>query len=161
MVTWDTMRPRKTIRARFLNTKIHYTSIVKLHMEELKKKFIVEEKLDEKVVSECIEKILPFCKVSKNGEVIIEKKNMTVADRIKLALTARFLANYLEREISAETTAKELSSFLYVPENQISARLKELKDSKFAIRVKKGVYTVNPLQIRKFVHEIETKYGAK
>jgi phage regulator Rha-like protein len=59
-------------------------------MEELKKKFIVEEKLDEKRATNYIERILPFCKMSRDGMAIIENKDLKTLQQVKLALVARF-----------------------------------------------------------------------
>ncbi len=126
-------------------------------MEELKKKFIVEEKLDDKRVASYIERILPFCKISRDGLIIMEAKKLTTLQQVKLALIARYLANYLEASIPSEASNSELSNSLNIPEDQIAARLKELRESKFAVSTKKGVHQANPLQIEKFIGEIETQ----
>jgi hypothetical protein len=125
-------------------------------VEELKKKFIVEEKLDEKRVANYIERILPFCKISKDGMVIVETKNLKTLQQVKLALVARFLANYLDKNIPAEMGNGELSNSLSIPEDQIAARIKELREGKFAISVKRGLHQANPLQIERFMIELET-----
>ena len=127
-------------------------------LEELRKKFIVEEKVDEKKISEYIELALKFGKVSIDGSVIIEKEDMVTKDQVGLALIMRFLANRLEKEISAEVTAKELSQSLNIPEEQVAARLAELTKGKVAIRVAKGVYKANPFRIGKFLNYLENKY---
>lgn len=129
-------------------------------MEELKKKFIVEDKLEEKKLSDFVEKILPFCKVSKSGEVVIDRSDIPNKEKIGLALVARFLANHFEKEIPSEVGVKDLRVSLSIPENQVAARLKELKDDKFAIAVKRGVYRVNPSQIERFLKDLEEEYGA-
>jgi len=125
-------------------------------MEELKKKFIVEEKLDEKRVTNYIERILPFCKISKDGMVIIETKDLKTLQQVKLALVARFLANYLDKNIPTGMSNGELSNSLNVPEDQIAARMKELRENKFATPVKRGLHQVNPLQIERFIVELES-----
>jgi len=125
-------------------------------MEELKKKFIVEEKLDEKRVTNYIERILPFCKISKDGLVIIEAKGLVALQQVKLALVARFLANHLDKNIPTEMSNGELSTSLSIPEDQIAARMKELREDKFAISVKRGLHQVNPLQIERFIAELES-----
>ena len=51
-------------------------------LEELRKKFIVEEKVDEKKISEYIERALKFGKVSIDGSVIIEKEDMVTKDQL-------------------------------------------------------------------------------
>ena len=124
-------------------------------MEELKKKFIVEEKLDGKRVASYIERILPFCKISKDGLVIIDEKGIVTLQQVQLALVARFLANYLDQNISATVSNKELSTSLNLPEDQIAARLKELRDARFALSEGKGMHQVNPLQIEEFIQELE------
>jgi hypothetical protein len=125
-------------------------------MEELKKKFIVEEKLDEKRVADYIERILPFCKISKDGMVIIETKGLKALHQVKLALVARFLASYLDKNISAGISNGELSNSLSIAEDQIAARMKELREDRFAISVKRGLHQVNPLQIERFILELES-----
>jgi len=130
-------------------------------MEELKKKFIVEERLEERILSKYVERILPFCKISRDGGIIIENSRIITLEKIKLSLAARFLANYLENNIPAEISIAEISSSLSIPKDQVAARLKELKDTKFALSVSKGVYRVNPLQIGRFLNEMEGKYSAQ
>ncbi len=129
-------------------------------LEEMKKRFIVDENIEEKRVLEFIERILPFSKVTKNGQVLIHINKSTVVEQVKLALVAITLASRLDNKISCETDIKCLSSSLGIPV-QIKARLKELKDNRFALRVEKGKYKVNPLEIGSFIGEIEKKYGVK
>jgi hypothetical protein len=129
-------------------------------MENLKEKFIVSEKIDEKRINEFVERLLPFCKVTEGGGVIIEKAELTTIEKIKIALTARFLANSLDSEISPEVNGEELSNSLMIPKDQVLARLKELKDEKFAFRVSKGVYKVNPFKIDDLLKSLENKYKA-
>lgn len=132
-------------------------------LEELRKKFIVEEKLDEKRISEYVERILRFGKVSIDGSVIIEKEDISTKDKVCLALVMRLLASRLEKGISADVHAREISQFLVIPENQVIARLADLAKSKekFAVRVDKGVYRANSLQIGRFLDYLESKYGGE
>jgi len=125
-------------------------------MEELKKKFIVEEKLDEKRVANYIERILPYCKISKDGMVIVETKGLIALQQVKLALIARFLANYLDKNIPVGMSNGELSTSLSIPEDQIGARMAELRRDKLAIPVKRGLHQVNPLQIERLIVELES-----
>jgi len=130
-------------------------------MEHLKEKFIVSEKIDEKRIREFIERLLPFCKVTKSGGVIIEKAELTTVEKIGIALAARFLANSLDSEISPEVNGEELSNSLMIPKDQVLARLKELRDEKFAFRVSKGVYKVNPFKIDDLLKSLENKYKVR
>jgi hypothetical protein len=128
-------------------------------LEELRKKFIVEENLEGKKLEEYVKRALPFCKMTKNGEVIIEIENATSTEKLKLALVAKLLASHLDKNISSETNFDNLSKSLDIPRDQVIARLKELKDNKFALRVDKGKYKLNPLKIGKFLSQMEKKYG--
>jgi len=127
-------------------------------MEDLKEKFIVSEKVDEKRIEEFVKRLLPFCKVTKSGGIVIEKRKLTSIEKVKLSLVARYLANRLEPTISSEVNGDELSNSLMIPKNQVLARLKELKDKKFAFRISKGVYQVNPLKIEAFLNNLESKF---
>ncbi|MEM3613407.1 MAG: hypothetical protein QXH40_04980 [Candidatus Bathyarchaeia archaeon] len=127
-------------------------------MEELRRKFIVEEKLDEKMITEYIERSLRFGKVSIDGGVIIEKEGMATKDQIGLAVVMRLLANRLEKGISAEVNTKELSQNLGIPEDQVAARLADLRDEGVVIRVDKGVYRANPTRVGRFLDYLEDKY---
>jgi hypothetical protein len=130
-------------------------------MKELKEKFIVDEEIDEKRIEELVERALLFCKVTKNGSIIIESTELSSPEKIKLALVARFLANKLDSSISPEVNGDELSSSLMIAKDQVSARLKDAKDEKFAQRTSKGVYAVNPLKIGEFLTSLENKYKAR
>jgi len=129
-------------------------------LEELRNKFIIKEKIDEQTVAKYVERVLKFGKVSIDGSVIIERDDMTTKDQVGLALIMRFLASFLEKEIAADVHAKELSQSLGIPEDQVIARLADLRREKIAIRVEKGVYRANYLQIRKFLDYLEKKYGS-
>ena len=127
-------------------------------MKELKDRFIVDEKFDKKKVEKFVERLLPFCKVTKTGAILLERDDFTSTEKIKIALVARFLANSLDESISAEVNSEELSNHLMIPKNQVVARLKELKDERFAFRVSRGIYKVNPLKINDFLNTIEIRY---
>jgi len=142
-----------------LNTEIQSTKMI--YMENLKEKFIVSEKIDEKRIKEFVERLLPFCKVTKSGGVIIGKTELATIEKIETALAARFLANSLDSEISSEVNGEELSNSLMIPKDQVLARLKELKDRKFAFRVSKGVYRVNPFKIDDLLTSLENKYKVR
>jgi len=129
-------------------------------MEDLKGKFIVSEEIDEKRIRELVERSLPFFRVSKSGEVIIDKSELSSLEKVKASLVARFLAHKLDSGISPEVNAEELSGYLMIPKNQVAARLKELGDEKFAFRVRRGIYSVNPSRIEDFLNDLENEYGA-
>jgi hypothetical protein len=128
-------------------------------MENLRKRFIVEENLEEKKITEYVERVLPFCKVTKNGAIWLGERPVTNLEKVKIALVARFLANRIEQSIPSEITANELSNSLEIPQDQIRARLKDVRDSKFAFSSENGKHKVRPSEIGKFLDELERKYG--
>jgi len=127
-------------------------------MEDLKAKFIISENIDEKRIEDFVIRLSQFCKVSKSGGIIIERAELTNIEKIKVSLVARYLANRLDSEISPEVNSEELSNSLMISKDQVLARLKEFRDEKFAFRVTKGIYKVNPLQIESFLSSLENKY---
>jgi len=127
-------------------------------MEDLKKRFIVEENLEEKKTSGYIERLLPFCKISNSGDILLGEKALTTLEKVKIALVARYLANHIEPSISAEITPEELVTCLDISKEQIFARLKDVRDDKFAHGSGNSGYKVKPLEIGKFLDELEKKY---
>jgi hypothetical protein len=127
-------------------------------LEDLKKKFIVDDSFDEKKLAEYVGRLLPFCKISKSGEILVEIEQATTVEKVKLGLAARFVANNLQKEIPSEIDADDLSKFLDIPKNQVAARLNELKDNKFAISVERGLFSINPRALSPFLDEMEAKY---
>jgi hypothetical protein len=128
-------------------------------MNDLKKRFIVDDDLEKQKTESYVERLLPFCKVTKNGNIILDDKVTTSLDKVKTALVGRFLANKIEPSIPAEVTAEELSKNLDIPKDQIYARLKDLKKAKVAVNSQKGGYEAKPLEIGKVLDELEKKYG--
>ena len=71
------------------------------------------------------------------------------------------MANKLDNSIAENVPAEEISKFFLVDKKQVSARLKEIRDEKFALREEKGVYKLNPSKLDAFLDELDEKYGVK
>jgi hypothetical protein len=127
-------------------------------MEELKKKFIVSENLDEEKLKNYIERLLPFCKLSPDGNILVDNRVSTSLKKMKIALVGRFLANRLEPTISAEMTSEEFSAILNIPKDQVYARLKDLRKERFVTVLEKKKYRVQPTEIGKFLNELEADF---
>ena len=128
-------------------------------MEELKKKFIVNNNLEEEKIKDYVERLLPFCKLSPDGNILVDKRISTALKRMKVALVGRFLANRLEPSIPAEMNVEELSNILDIPKDQTYSRMKDLKKEKFVAILDKKKYRVQPLEISKFLAELEKEFG--
>lgn len=126
-------------------------------MESLKDQFIISDDVDEKRLKQFVERLLPFCKVTESGKVIIGKGKLTVSEKIGIVLVARYLANRLSPTILPEMGAEDLSDNLLVPRDQILARIKNLKDGKLVRSSSRGVYGVDPTRIGSFLKELERK----
>jgi len=130
-------------------------------MEELKKKFIVNDNLEEETIKNYVERLLPFCKLSSNGNILVDNKISTSLKRMKTALVGRFLANRLEPSIPAEMSGEELSTILNIPKDQIYARVKDLKKERFVVILEKKKYRVQSHEIDKFLSELEKEFGTE
>jgi len=130
-------------------------------LEKLRKQFIIEEDIEHEDIKQLITRILKFCKIDRNGYVIIHNKNLRIIDRILLILSARYLGNKLQQKlgkeitIHKEVTNKEIANMLKEKETVITARLKDLKDDAKVIPVRRGVYKVAPYIIDTFLSQLE------
>jgi len=133
-------------------------------LEDLEKRFILNEDMEHEDIKTLITRILNFCKIDNKGFVIIHDKQLRILDRIFLVLSARYLANKLQtklgKEVSIQETinAKELANMLKEKDAVIIARLKDLKDEKKIIPQDRGIYKVAPYAINDFLNQLE---GAK
>lgn len=133
-------------------------------LENLEKSFILDEDMEHENIKELIEKALKYCKIDKNGFVIIDQKTLSslrIQDKVTLVLIARHLASKLQeklgREVSIkeEVSAQDLASMLKEKQLVINARMKELKDKKQVIPVSRGTYKIAPYGISPFLKTLE------
>lgn len=124
-----------------------------MSLEELKKSFIIdEENFEDSQMEILIGKINKICQIDKKGHVKFLRDNFGDKDKIKYILIARFLANKLDNEISKEVTNEELESMLNKSQEQVRARLSDIRNEKQNPMkdLNKNTHEVKPL----FVHKI-------
>lgn len=128
-------------------------------MEDLKKKFIVDEKVYEKEkIPEQINRILKYCKITKEGIVIIEKNSFTLKENIALILIARFLANKLDENIPSEMGIEEIvASMKTNNRDSLITRTKELVDDNLAKRTSKGRHQIVPFYVDSILDKLDKK----
>jgi len=128
-------------------------------MEDLKKQFIVDQKAYEKEkIPEQIRKVLKYCKVSKEGRVLMEKNNFNLRENLKIILVARFLASKLDEGISSEVTIDEIvDSMGSNNKESLVTRMKEIVDEGVATRSSVGVYQIVPFYIDGFFDKLGKK----
>lgn len=134
------------------HVNIHYTKYEFVSIEELKKRFIVNpDDFDKTYLPRLLEVALKYCRVDTTGRVHVLPSKMTVVNRIKLFLAARLLANQLDQSIPAEVPSREIADSLLLDPMVVNARLKEIKDDKFAFSKEKGVYRAFPHRLDAFL----------
>lgn len=142
---------------------VEYTGDVHLgkELEELEKDFILSDDMEREDIKELISRILKMCKIDAQGYVAIRKPDLTIAQRIMLVLSARYLANKLQHKLSRESPIDEtcktmdIANMLKEKDTVIRVRLKELKDAKKVLSSKRGVFKIAPYEIKDFLAELE------
>lgn len=119
--------------------------------EELREKFIVEEEFKKDQLLDYIEDILDYCKVLKDGEVYIEKNNLTNMDKAGLTVIARYLASQLDEDISEEVSIDTIVESTNIERDQASARAADLVRKNYIKRIERGMYKAIPPSIPRFI----------
>ena len=132
-------------------------------IDELAKRFIISSEEKEKILENILEKILDLgVKVAKDGHVFIDDPKLTQKEKVFLVVAARYVAHMLDEGIPEQVTVREVSVYSGVKEEVASARLKELTDDKYLVRIKKGVYKAQSLaRIRNYLREIQSRKREK
>lgn len=123
-------------------------------IEELKRKFILDEDVVKARLEPLITKALVQCQMDKNGHVLIHDAKLPAKQQVMLVLAARLIASELDEKIAAEVSVGELAKYTGLPPNQIRARGNELIREKFALSSKAGVYRALPHKIEVFLDDL-------
>jgi len=128
-------------------------------MEDLKKAFIVDEKAYEKEkIPEQIRKVLKYCKVAKDGKVLLEKNNFTIKENLRIILIARFLASKLDESIKEDINIDEIVACMGGNQkDSLVTRMKEIVDEGIAKRLANGVYVIVPFYIDTILDKFDKK----
>lgn len=127
-------------------------------LDSLRHRFIVDEdSYEEERLKDDIEKLLKYCKISKNGHVLITAKNLLDKNKVGVIIFARYLGNKLEKIITETITAGEIAKDARMEKASVNARGKELVDDGFASRPETGTYKANPGRIQEFLDSLESK----
>jgi hypothetical protein len=127
--------------------------------ENLKNSFFVDENPDDKKVEEYTKKIMPYCRPNKQGAPVFSNQDIKSLDRIKAFLVVRYIANHWETSIPREIVLDEFVNLLDIPKTQVIARLKDIRDEKFADVTDSGSYRAKPNKIPEFLDRLDAKYG--
>lgn len=121
---------------------------------ELRKKFILDEAAATERTERLVVDLCEWCVLDPKGRVIIKRDDLPSRDRVKVVLSARWLAAELDSGISAEVSTVDLAASTGLPADQLRARLSEVVRSRFASATSKGVYVAAPRHVEVFVREL-------
>jgi hypothetical protein len=125
-----------------------------MNIEDLKKKFIVDDDVLRTRLEPIVDKALLHCKIDKKGQVLIINSKLSTKDRICLVLSARAIAAQLDPSISADVTVTDIGTFVGLPANQVRARGNEAIKAKFAESPAPGIYRAVPHKVEAFLDGI-------
>ena len=129
-------------------------------LNELKRTFIIDAKSYAKErIPVMVKRLLPFCRITPEGTVYFTRKDLTHKNRIKLALTARFLGSKLDDNIPPYATGDELAKIIGMPNANTNARISEALADGEIMREQKNKYAVIPAYIEKILEKIEAECG--
>jgi DNA-binding transcriptional regulator GbsR (MarR family) len=119
-----------------------------------------QQKMKEKIKNEIVPKVKCFISIEEETkEVLFNKADLTQKEKVGLLLIGKYIAENARLSSSA-LTMREISRKLYLPITNLPASLKALIRAGYVEKIGKG-YRVNPLQIEKFLEELNKKYGEK
>jgi hypothetical protein len=130
-----------------------------MSLEELKKRFIVDEDVLKTRLEPIVKKALEHCLLDKKGQVSITSSRLSGKDQVKLTLAARAIGAQMDATISAEVSSPEIAKFTGLPGNQVRARVNDAVKDKFAESPRAGVYRAVPHKIEAFLDSIATADG--
>jgi len=124
-------------------------------LEDLKKRFLVDDDLGKARLEQLLEKALPYCVVDRKGGVHLQVE-LPAKNRLKLVLAARAIASLIDESVSAELSVDDLSALSGLPKNQVTARASDIVKDKFAQTVKPGVLKANSHKIEGFLDSLKS-----
>jgi K+-transporting ATPase c subunit len=125
-----------------------------MELEELKKKFIVDDDVLKARLEPIVTKALHHCVIHKTGQVHINNKALSSKQQVMLTMAARAVASQLDPNISPDVPITEIAKSTGLPENQIRARINDIVKEKFARSSKRGSYEANPHRVEAFLDSL-------
>lgn len=118
-----------------------------MSIEELKKKFIVDDDVLKDRLEPIATKALAHCVVDKKGAVHFNNPKLTAKKKLQLTLAARAIASRMDPKVQAEVSVAELSENCGISKDQVYARAADLINERSATSPKKGYYTAVPHKV--------------
>jgi len=131
-----------------------------MSIEDLKKKFIVDDDVLKNRLEEIATKALQLCVLDKRGNVHFNNSKLGPREKLRLTLAARAIASQLDESVSGEVSVAELAINSGLPKDQVYARAAELVKEKSATSPKKGFYRAVPHKVEALLDSV-TKSSKK
>lgn len=128
-----------------------------MNIDDLKKKFIVDDDILKTRLETIVDKAVKHCIIDKKGNVHFNDSKLKSREKMKLTLAARALAAQMDDKISSNVTVDELVASTGLPKDQVRARAAELVKAKVAHSPKAGVYAALPHRVEALVDSIAVK----
>lgn len=125
-----------------------------MSIEDLKKKFIVDDDLLKNRLETIVSKALKHCVIDQKGNVHFNDSTLRSRERMKLTLAARALAAQIDERISSDVTVDELVASTGLPRDQVRARAAELVRAKLARSPRAGVYAALPHRVEALIDSV-------
>jgi len=126
-----------------------------MSIEDLKKKFIVDDDVLKNRLEEIATKALEHCVVDKKGNVHFNSSNLSAREKLSLILAARAIASQMDETIKSDVSMAELTLSSGLPEKQITARIAELAKDKLVASSKKGIYSAVPHKVEALLNSVK------
>jgi len=123
--------------------------------DDLKNKFIVDESHVRQNTERFIEKALKYGRVSKGGDMIIDKAHLSQDNTLRLALVLRYLGHSLDETIPETVRPSELTKVMGERIESVGSRLSQLAKNGFVKKSGYGQYVVQPYKVEKFLDDLE------
>jgi hypothetical protein len=126
-----------------------------MSIEDLKKKFIVDDDVLKNRLEDIATKALEHCVVDMKGNVHFNSSNLSAREKLSLTLAARAIASQMDETIKSDVSMAELTLISGLPEKQITARIAELTKDKLVTSSKKGVYSAVPHKVEALLNSVK------
>lgn len=125
-----------------------------MSIEELKKKFIVDDDALKSRLEAIATKALEHCVVDKKGNVHFNNPKLTPREKLRLTLAARAVAAQMDETLKSEVSVAELSANSGLPEDQVRARAAELTKERLVSSPKRGFYAAVPHKVEALIDSL-------
>ena len=125
-----------------------------MSIEDLKKKFIVDDDVLKNRLEEIATKALQLCVLDKKGNVHFNNSKLNPTEKLRLTLAARAIASQLDETVSCEVSVAELATNSGMAGNQVRARASDLVKEKSATSPKRGFYAAVPHKVEALLDSV-------